>query len=130
MPSIRASNVSGVLRRPVKLILISLLVIGVATLGGIIFGLIRHSAFTLRYIFDANVALGVAAILGGLFYNFVPAALLMPGKDKLLDHSTYVERSFITRKRRQALAIDILLTGVLVIVISGLIQLLLSEILV
>lgn len=114
------------MRRPLKLVLISLVLIAVASIAGIIFGFVRDAAFTPRYIFDANLTLGVATVLAGLFYNFVPSALLIPGKDKLLDHSTFVERSFKTRKRRQAMAIDILLTGVLVIVISGLIQILLG----
>ena len=127
MRLIRALN--NRFRRPIKLLLISLLFIGAASVAGIIYGLVRHASFTLRYIFDANLTLGVAAVLSGLFYNFVPAALLLPKKDTLLDHSTFVERSFKVRKQRQALATDILLSGVLVIVISGLIQILLSLIL-
>ena len=94
----------------------------------LIFGYFYHGSFTLRFIFDANYTIGVALILAGFFYKFFPSSMLPKG-DKLFDHTSFAERSFKIRKRRQALAMDILLVGINVILITGLIQLLLSVVL-
>ena len=92
------------------------------------YGFFVHAFFTLRYIFDANYTIGVAVILAGFFYKFFPSSMLPKG-DTLFDHSTFAERSFKVRKHRLSLASDILLVGITIIVITGLIQILLSVIL-
>ena len=114
-------------RYVIRLLGISLMFVGIATALGLIYGFILHTAFTPRYIFDANFAIGVAVILAGIFYMFFPSSMLQKG-DKFLDHSTFVERSFKSRKRRQSLAMEILLVGILVIIIPGLIQVWLSAV--
>jgi len=113
------------MKRYLKLFVVSLIFIGVATALGLIYGMIAHGSFTLRYIFDSNFAFGVAAILAGIFYMFFPSSMLQRG-DKLFDHSTFAERSFKARQKRQTIATDILLTGISIILTSGLIQILLS----
>ena len=112
-------------RHTLKLLVMSLMFIGIATALGIIYGFAMHVSFTFQYVFDANFAIGVAIILAGFFYMFFPSSMLQKG-DKFLDHSTFVERSFKTRKRRQTLAMDILLVGICIIVIPGFVQVLLN----
>jgi hypothetical protein len=116
------------IRYVLKLLLVSLLFIGIATVLGLIFGLIMHASFTLRYIFGANLAMGVIAITAGFFYMFFPSSMLQRG-DKLFDHTTFAERSFKARRRRQKLAVEMSLVGIFTIVTSGLVQIFLSLIL-
>ena len=111
----------------IKLLRISLIFIVIVALLSLIFGFFVQGSFTLRYIFDANYTIGIAVILSGFFYKFFPSSMLPKG-DKLFDHTSFAERSFKVRKRRQALAVDILLVGINIIVITGLIQFLLSVI--
>ena len=111
-------------RRIFKLLAMSLLFNGIATVLGLIYGSIIHASFTARYVFDANFAIGVAVILAGFFYMFFPSSMLQK-RDKFFDHSTFVERSFEARKQRQSLAMDILLVGICSIVTVGVVQILL-----
>ena len=108
-----------------KLFRISLLFIGVGIISSIVFGFFRHSSFTLRYVFDANYTLGVVVIISGFFLKFFPSSM-MQKDDKLFDHTSFAERSFIARKRRHTLSNDILLVGIITILLAGLAQIILS----
>ena len=113
------------MKRYLKLLVVSLIFISSVSVFSIFFGFIAHGFFTIRYIFDANFTVGVAAIAGGIFYMFFPSSMLSKG-DRLTDHSTFAERSFNARKRRQKIAMDILLVGICIIVLAGLVQILLA----
>ncbi|MCL2874232.1 MAG: hypothetical protein FWE29_04790 [Defluviitaleaceae bacterium] len=113
------------MKKYLKLFLVSLIFIGIVTVLSFIYGLIAHGFFTLRYIFDSNFSIGVAAIVSGVFYMFFPSSMLSRG-DKLMDHSTFAERSFKARQRRQNIAMDMILVGISIIITAGLVQILLS----
>jgi len=116
------------MKRYLNLIVISLLFIVIVAILSPIYGLIVHDSFTFRYIFDSNFTIGIAAIISGVLYMFFPVSMLQKS-GKLWDHSTFVERNFKERKHRQRLAKDILLVGILNIVITGLVQVILSVVL-
>ena len=111
-----------------KLLLTSLCFIMIIALLSIVYGLIVHQIFTLRYIFGANFLLGAIVILTGLVILFVPSVLVKKGRKLLDDHSTHIERSFEEREQRQHKAREIIWVGIFNIVLSGLIQVLLSMI--
>jgi hypothetical protein len=46
-----------------------------AALLGIIYGLIAHGEFTLRYVFEAGFLLGMLAIVAGVIIMFLPSVL-------------------------------------------------------
>ena len=105
----------------------SLVFIGIVAILSIIYGLIAHGFFTLSYVFVANFLIGAVVIAAGIFAMFVPSSMLPKG-DKLFDHTTYVQRSFNARQRRQKLSMEILMVGITNIVLAGLIEILVSMI--
>jgi len=111
-----------------KLALISLCIIIVVAILSIIYGFIAHGVFTLRYIFDANFLAGAVLMAIGVLVMFAPSAFLMAGKT-WLEKSSFLERSYDNREKRQQIARMILWLGLFCMIIAGLIQLLLSVIL-
>jgi len=111
-----------------KLLLISLCLIIIIAALSIIYGFIVHGVFTLRYIFNANFLVGVLMIAAGIVIMFLPNTLAI--RTKLFDHSTMVEKSYDSRENRQQKARMILWLGIITVVLTGLIQLLLSVIIV
>ena len=97
----------------------------IVAIASIIYGLIAHRLFTLRYVFNANFIVAAVVILSGIVVMFIPSALVVKGS-RLLDRSTFVERSFNTREIRQHRARGILWVGIFNTLLTGLIQLLLS----
>ena len=89
----------------------------------IVYGFIIRGYFTLAYIFTANFLAGVIVIIIALVYLILPAGIKF---DKLTDHSTLVERISDQRKEKREKAYEFLLLGILVIIITGFLQLLLS----
>jgi len=86
----------------------------------VIYGLIAYRLFTFQYFFIANFSVAAVLITGGIILHFIPSFTFM--KSKLLDHSTYVERSFDSRDNRQKKARLILWWGIYNILITGLIE--------
>ena len=91
----------------------------------IVYGFIAHGSFTLRYIFNANFLAGIILVAAGIVLMFIPTIFSL-WKEKLLDHSTYVEKSYDSREYRQQKARMILWLGLFNLILTGLIQLLLS----
>ena len=107
----------------VKNIITSLqLILGTAVLA-VCYGAIRWRVLTFMYVFNANFIVGAFIICIALVLLIIPA-LLKP--DKLLDHSTYVERISELRRQKREKAYGFILLGIQIIIITGLIQLLLS----
>ena len=111
-----------------RLVVVALLFIAVVAILSTIYDLIANATFTGRYLFHANLFFGVVLIIAGCVLMFIPSAMLPKG-DKLFDKTTFVERSFNVRQRRQSAAMKILIIGILVVVLTGLMQILLSVIL-
>ena len=91
---------------------------------GLVFGLITQRHFDIQYMFDANFLVGAVIVASGVFYMFIPSSMLQKG-DKLFDHTTFVERSFKARERRQKIATGLLIIGIMNVLITGLIELIL-----
>jgi len=108
-----------------KLLLASLGLIIVLALLSIIYGFIAHSVFTLRYVFIVNFFAGAVLIAIGILLMFLPSAFLLAGKT-WLERSAFLERSYDSREVRQKKARLILWFGLVTMVLTGLIQLLLS----
>ena len=113
----------------VKLIPVSICLIIVVAALSIVYGFIAHSVFTLRYVFDANFFAGAILIAIGIILMFLPSAFLLAGKT-WLERSAFLERSYDTREYKQNIARMLLWLGMITMVLTGLIQLLLSVIIV
>ena len=107
----------------VKNIFFSLQIILVTSVLAIGYGAVRWHVLTFIYVFNANFIIGAFIIIIALVLLIMPA-MLKP--DKLLDHSTYVERISELRRQKREKAYGFILLGIQIIIITGLIQLLLS----
>ena len=110
-----------------KLIPVSLCSIIIIAIFSIIYGLIAQGGFTLRYIFTANFLAAVIIIVFGIVIMLFPTILTML-RDKVVDSSNYIEKSYDKREDRQGKARIVLWLGIYNMVFTGLIQLLLSVI--
>jgi len=78
----------------------------------------------LAYVFTANFVVGAAIICLALVTMILPAGFKL---DKLTDHTTFAERYYLERHReKQKKAFGFLSLGLLVVVITGLVQLFLA----
>jgi len=107
-----------------KLLMVSLCFVGIVALGGLIFGFVTQQSFVLRYAFTANFFIGAVVILSGVVAMFVPSSLVTKG-GKLLDRTTYIERSFDARQQRQQKAREVLWVGIFNMLITGIVELML-----
>jgi len=110
-----------------KLIPVSLGLIIVLAALSILYGFIAHTVFTLRYVFDVNFFAGAILIAIGIILMFLPSAFLTAGRT-WLERSAFLERSYDSREVRQKKARMILWFGIVTLVLTGLIQILLSVI--
>ena len=108
-----------------KLLFISLCFIVVVAACSIVYGFIAHGFFTLRYVFEANFLIGAIIILAAIVLMFLPSTLLTK-TGQMLDRFMLMQRSFDNRENRQRKARIILWFGFFVVLLSGLIQILLS----
>jgi len=108
-----------------KIPVISLLTILAATIIAVILGFLApaENVFSFAYIFPANFLAGAILICISLIRLILPASFK---PDKLTDSSTLIERQFDQRKEKQQKARVFLFSGILVIIITGLVQLILS----
>ena len=120
----------------IKTVVIALQCIALTTVLSFIYGFIARGRLTFAYVFNWNFAVGTFFLCVALLLFFLPAALVhnkltgkIPGfkPDNLTDHSTYMERNYAGKHlKKQAKAYEVLTLGLLVMVISSVIQLLLS----
>jgi len=116
------------MKKYIKLIPVSFISIAVIAVLSIGYGFIAHGVFTLRYVFPVNFFIGMILIPSGILMMFIPSVYSSKKSQKLLDSSTFVERSFDDREKRQKKARMILWLGLFNMIFTGLIQLLLSVI--
>jgi len=106
-----------------KDILVSLVLIFVMALFALLFGFIRHGFFTLAYVFNSLFLMGLIFLCTAIIFFVVPA-LVKPSI--LVDHSTIAERQAEKHREKQEKAFKFLFLGIRTILITGIIQLLLS----
>ena len=109
----------------IKTVLISLQFVIVTSLLSVIYGFIRRGVFTLAYVFNTNFLVGAAIIFLGLLMMFLPASFKL-FFDKLTDHTSFAERYAERHLEKQKKAYEFLFIGISVIIITGIVQLLLS----
>ena len=89
----------------------------------LVHGYVTQRGINLRNIFNANFFVGALIIAVGVIVLFMPARM---GKlEKLNDHTTFVERHAEYREQKQDKAHGFIFLGILIIVFTGLIQLML-----
>ncbi|MCL2366289.1 MAG: hypothetical protein FWC75_04485 [Oscillospiraceae bacterium] len=111
----------------VKLLSVALCLMSIVAVLSIIYGFIAHGFLTMRYIFNVNFFIGVVLISGGIVLMFLPSSF--DPRSKLLDRTTFAERGFDRREKRQQKARSVLWLGIFTVLLTGLIQVLLSVIL-
>ena len=115
------------MKKYLKVFFVSLCSIVIIAVVSIVYGLIKYSSFTLHYIFDANFFAGFILLVAGVVIMFLPSAIFT--KDgNLLEQVTLIERSLDNREKKQQIARIILWLGLFIVVLTGLIQLLLSAV--
>jgi hypothetical protein len=100
------------------------LIVVIAALS-LVYGFIVHRFFTLLYVFPANFISASVIIVVGVALNFLPGSFSSRA-NLLLDHSTFIEKSYDTRENRQRNARLVLWLGIYIFTLTGLIQILLS----
>ena len=104
-----------------KTVVISLQSILLISFAMLVYGYVTRGEFNIGNIYNANFFIGALIIAVGLVVLFMPARI---GKlDKLSDHTTFVERHVEHREQKQEKAHGFILLGILIIVFTGLIQL-------
>ena len=77
-----------------------------------------------RYTFDANFIAAVIILVGGIVVELIPVGL--PKKSKLVDHTTHVEYVLLKRAEKRHKSMYLIFFGLLHLLVTGLIQLILS----
>ena len=104
-----------------KLISTSLTCVLLIAAGGIIFGFLSGDGLTFLYAYNANFVIGALVVASGIVVLFLPGKLSFK-RNKLVDHSTYVERTRDEREVRQKKGYELIYLGIFIIVIAGIIQ--------
>ena len=105
-------------------ILVSLQLILVMTVLSLVYGFVVRGGFTFAYVFNGNFIAGAFVICVALIRLILPARFKF---DKLTDHTTFGERYYAEQHReKQKKAHEFLFLGITMIVITGLLQLILS----
>ena len=103
---------------------ISLQFILVSSAAAVGYGFISRGSFTPAYIFPAGFLTGAVIISVALVMMVVPVSLKF---DKLTDHTTFTDRFYVGRHmEKQKKAFGFLSLGLLIVLITGLIQVLLA----
>ena len=105
----------------IKLFTASLTCIFIIAIGGVIYGLAIGEGLTLAYAYHANFVIGAILMAAGIVLLFLPISLSHK-KDKLTDHTTYVERTQDAREEKQKKAYDLIYLGILNVINAGTIQ--------
>ena len=103
-----------------KTFIISLQFILATSFLMVLHALIMRRGINLTLIFNANFFIGMLIISVGLVVMLLPARFLK--LDKLMDHSTFIQRHVEFREQKQEKAYGFIFLGIMVIVNTGLIQ--------
>ena len=113
------------MKRLMKLICLSFQFVAIVAVLSLVYAFFTRGAVTPAYVFSANFLAGAFIILTGLVVMLTPTFLLMK-KSGLLDHSTYGRRFMEEREKKRIRAYEFMYIGMLNIVITAIIQLILS----
>ena len=111
-----------------KLALIPIISVFAAAAIGLIYGIVRERFFTLQYVFPAAFALGAFVIFLGVVATLFPIRPNMKDS-KLIDHTNYIQVTMEKRENKRKTSHLIIYLGMSIIMVSSLLQLLLSFIL-
>ena len=112
-------------RKFAKTFAVSLQFILAASVLAVVYGFFADGVFTLAYVFFACFLTGAAIICVAVIIMILPAGFK---PDKLTDHTTVAERYLDKHAKKQKRAFSFLYLGLSVIVITGLLQLLLAQV--
>ena len=96
----------------------------ISAVCGAIFGIVSKGGLALLYVFNANFLIGSVVTATGVYMLLFPNRISFR-RNKLIDHSTFFEKSSENRAERRKKAVEILYTGILMIFFTGTIQLML-----
>ena len=111
-----------------KTILASLLLIFLLSLLSVVFGSIATGGLTLRYVFTVSFYSGTIIIVGGILLQMKP--IWFSKKNKLIDHTTHAEYYAQKRELNRIKSLELITLGVVTILMTGVIQLILSFVIV
>ena len=114
------------MERFLETVFISLQFIFVTTISAIGYGFFAQGRFTFAYVFSANFLVGTIIILVGLVLTSMPVRLR---DSKLIDHTTYGQNYVEIREKKREKALEFIFLGMLNVVLTGIIQLVLSFVL-
>ena len=109
-----------------RLICTSAALVAILAVLSVFYALYLHGALSAAYVFTANFAGGAFFFLVGFILLLTPTALFLLKKDNLIDHTTYAQRFMEKREEKNGRAYELMYVGILNIVITGVVQLLLS----
>ena len=105
----------------IKTTIISLQFILIVSFLILLYGLVTRRGFSLNNVFNANFFIGSVIILVGIIIMILPTRFFK--FDKLSDHSTIIHRYVEHRELKREKASVYIFTGILMIMITGVIQL-------
>jgi len=112
-----------VLKKYLKILLISFCAIFVIAVLSIVYEAIVHSSVSFRYIFFANFLAGAIVTALAVIIMFLPVAIFTKVGESL-DRYTYFQRTLDNRESKQKKARVVLWLGLFMFVLTGLIEML------
>ena len=106
-------------KRAKKIVSTSAAIFVIMAAVGVIYSFGTHRVFVLRHIFDAGFLGGAFLIVIGIYHLIKP---IFHGKDKLVDHTTYSERTWDIKEINKSDSADFILIGISTILIAGILQ--------
>ena len=113
------------MKKILRIFIISLLIILIVSLAASVYSFITEGSPNLNKIYNANFLAG-ACIIGAALALIFPLSRLLK-RDNLNDHSTFAERHIDQQEKKQKKGYTLLFTGILLIIITSLVQLVLSK---
>ena len=117
------NNIKNSIKKSLSL---SVLIIIITSIASIIISSLSQNRLSFDYIFISNFAVGAFILLAGLVQYSNP---IWMKKSKLIDHTTYKDILIDKREEKKRKANEILITGISIILIVGIIEILVSFVL-
>lgn len=111
-----------IVKRFIRILGMSGVVIVIAAIIGITYSLINHSALLVRYMYNAGFIVSAVIIGCGLVLFGVPVRMWDARNKHLIDHTNYAAVVMTKRENKRRRAFDILYIGILSFVIVGIVE--------
>ena len=95
----------------------------VVAAASVVYAFFAHGRFWPLYVFHANLAIGAFLIFTGIVIFALPVRLK---KSKLIDHSTIGEKRMEAREKKRGTAYNLIYVGICNIIITAMVQYLIS----